>query len=104
MTVVTTPSSTIHPARKGPRPVTANDMWAIPRVGVPAPSSDGQICIVPVTTYNLEKNVGLSRLWLLPLDGSEPRALTAADRTSAEPALSPDGRWLAYESDESGEQ
>ena len=41
-------------------------------------------------------------IWLLPLDGGAPRPIltTPANETSA--AISPDGRWLAYQSDESG--
>ena len=34
-------------------------------------------------------------LWLVPLDG-EPRQLTQTDGTEAEPAVSPDGRSIAY--------
>lgn len=36
-------------------------------------------------------------LWLAPVDGSAPRNLTAANpATDTMPAVSPDGRWLAY--------
>lgn len=35
--------------------------------------------------------------------GEGPRDLLASDADEAEPALSPDGRWLGYTSDESGE-
>ncbi|BEV02431.1 S9 family peptidase [Novosphingobium olei] len=36
-------------------------------------------------------------LWWAPIDGSTPRNLTAANKaTDAGPAVSPDGRWLAY--------
>ena len=36
--------------------------------------------------------------------GSEPRALIATAFTEGRPALSPDERWLAYESDETGQR
>ncbi len=43
-------------------------------------------------------------LWLLPLDGSgENRIYRATEYLEADPALSPDGRWVAYASDESGQ-
>jgi dipeptidyl aminopeptidase/acylaminoacyl peptidase len=96
MTVLSTPSTTIHPARHGTRAITAQDLWSIPRVGAPEPAHDGSACVVPVTTYDLEKNVGRSRLWWVPVDGGAPRPLTSAERSSGEPALSPDGRWLAF--------
>jgi Tol biopolymer transport system component len=47
-------------------------------------------------------------VWVLPLDGSSPaRAISVFDDPEyfgqILPALSPDGRWLAYASPESGE-
>ena len=48
MSVMTAPSTLLHPARKGPRPFTAEDLWAIPRVGAPVPSPDGRaVAVVP---------------------------------------------------------
>jgi Tol biopolymer transport system component len=53
-----------------------------------------------------------SDIWLLPVDfsGADPRAtgnpepLLKTQFNERGPVFSPDGRWLAYESDESGEQ
>ncbi len=96
MSVMTTPSTVLYPARKGPRPFTAEDLWVIPRVGAPVASPDGRTLAVPVTTCDMEKNEGRSRLWLLPVAGGEPRALTAPEHSSAAPAFSPDSRRLAF--------
>jgi len=42
-------------------------------------------------------------IWQLPLqEGGKPRALMATQFNELDPAVSPDGRWLAYRSDESG--
>jgi Tol biopolymer transport system component len=42
-------------------------------------------------------------IWALPLDGSGPaRPVLHSAASELHPTLSPDGRWLAYESDESG--
>ena len=42
-------------------------------------------------------------IWLLPLDGEKtPQALVRTQFVEQSAALSPNGRWLAYESDESG--
>src|SRR4249920_1402418 len=95
MTVMSAPTTSLHPARKGPRNVTAEDLWKIPRVGAPAPAPDGSGCAVPVTVWNLEKNESRTRIWWVPLTG-EPRALTTEEVSSAEPAFSPDGKRLAF--------
>jgi dipeptidyl aminopeptidase/acylaminoacyl peptidase len=96
MSVMTTPSTVLYPARKGPRPFTAEDLWAIPRVGAPVPSPDGATLAVPVTTYDIEKNEGRGRIWLVPAKGGEPRPLTAPEFSSGSPAFAPDGRRLAF--------
>jgi serine/threonine-protein kinase len=41
-------------------------------------------------------------VWLLPLDGSEPRALVETPAREIDGRFSPDGRWFAYESDQDG--
>jgi len=60
----------------------------------------------PDGRYLLLANVGLEHgndVWMLDLErGGEPRPLLEGPHTLAMPALSPDMRWLAYASDESG--
>jgi serine/threonine-protein kinase len=41
-------------------------------------------------------------LWLIPATGGEPQRLTSSPATEVSPAISGDGRWLAYQSDETG--
>ncbi|HET9325983.1 MAG TPA: S9 family peptidase [Candidatus Eisenbacteria bacterium] len=102
MTLVANAFSTLHPARspQGLRPMTAEDLWTIPRVGSPIPSPKGDILAVCVTTYDLEKNQGRGRIWLVPCEADrppgEPRPLTSADVSSGEPSFSPDGKRLAF--------
>ena len=88
-------SSRVHPARTGPRPMTAEDLWQLPRVGAPAPAPDGTACAVTVTTWDLGKNESRSRIWWLPLEGAA-RPLTSDEVSSSEPTISPDGRMLAF--------
>ncbi len=96
MTVTAVPSTLLYPARRGAHPITAHDLWTMPRVGSPVPSPDGRWLAVPVTLYDLEANLGRGRIWLVPSDGGEPRVLTAAEVSSLEPAFSPDGKRLAF--------
>ena len=90
------PFTVLHQARnQGQRPMTAEDLWRMSRVGSPAPAPDGSFVIVPVTTYNMDENRGRTRLWRVPVNG-EPRPLTGEEASSTEPALSPDGKRLLY--------
>jgi dipeptidyl aminopeptidase/acylaminoacyl peptidase len=97
MTVLATPLATLHPARKGPRPMTAEDVWQLPRVGTPQPAPDGRFAIVPVTLWNIEKNEPRTRLWRVALEGgAAPVAITTPDASASDPRISPDGRQVAF--------
>jgi dipeptidyl aminopeptidase/acylaminoacyl peptidase len=96
MTVMTPAMNVLHPARKAARPMTAEDLWAIPRVGAPVLSPDGSWLAVGVTTYDLEKNEGRGRIWRVSTKDGEARALTSEEVASGEPAISPDGTQLAF--------
>ncbi|MCH7476162.1 MAG: PD40 domain-containing protein, partial [Gemmatimonadetes bacterium] len=41
-------------------------------------------------------------IWLLPLDGGDPTVYRNTEFSEKSPAFSPDGRWIAYSSNESG--
>ena len=88
------------------RTLTADDLWRIPRVGAPVPSSFGTRVIVPVTTYSGEKEEGTTRLFLVATgsEGPVPRALTTADASSGQPAFSPDGTTVAFVRKPGGEK
>ncbi len=82
------------PAR---RAMTPDLLWTLPRVGSPAPTPAGRRAVVGVTTYDLENNEGLERLWLIRADGANPpRALTDDQRSAHGAAVSPDGRRVAF--------
>ena len=87
------------------KPLTVDDLWALPRVGTPAPSPDGSRLVVPVTTYDLDTDKGTTRLWEMPSDASKAGAggrddpavaLTTAEASSGSPAWSPDGTCIAF--------
>jgi len=97
MAVTSTPVSTLYPARRGTRPVNAEDLWTVPRVGAPVAFPDGQALVVPVTRWILEKNE--SRTQLYRVASGTPGAavpITTPDASAAEPRVSPDGKQLAF--------
>jgi dipeptidyl aminopeptidase/acylaminoacyl peptidase len=82
-----------------PRRLTIDDLWAIPRVGAPAPAPDGSFVVVGVTTYPTVGDEGRERLYLVPTGERgerTPRPLTAPDVSSSQPSVSPDGKRLAF--------
>lgn len=74
------------------RPITVDDLWALPRVGMPAVAPDGERFVVPVTSWPEGEDGSVTRLWLMP----GKRALTPADVSSTQPAWSSDGTRLAF--------
>jgi dipeptidyl aminopeptidase/acylaminoacyl peptidase len=78
------------------RPMTAQDLWSMGRVGAPAVSPDGRNVVYTVTHYDLETDRGRTHLWLVPVAGGEPRQLTHGDASASSPAWSPDGRSIAF--------
>ena len=44
-------------------------MWALKRLADPAITPDGATAVLPVTTYDIGENKGLTDLWLIPVAG-----------------------------------
>ena len=47
---------------------------------------------------------GRNNLWLVPAEGGWPMQLTVSDQRQTAPAWSPDGTWIAYQSDYDGDE
>jgi dipeptidyl aminopeptidase/acylaminoacyl peptidase len=88
--------TTVHAARRGARPVAAEDLWTLPRLGAPAVFPDGSHLIVPVTRWLLEKNEPRTQFYRVAIAGGDPVAITSPDVSAAEPRISPDGKQLAF--------
>jgi dipeptidyl aminopeptidase/acylaminoacyl peptidase len=79
------------------RGVTAEDYLAFETAGDPQISPDGVTVAYTVTTIDAKTNRRVSRIWMMPLDGSQrPIALTSEGASSSFPRWSPDGHYLSF--------
>ncbi|MEO8063488.1 MAG: S9 family peptidase [Pseudomonadota bacterium] len=79
-----------------PRQMTAEKMWAFKRLGEPVITPDGTQAILPVTTYDIADNKGLTDLWMWPVAGGPARQLTSDKASDTQATVSPDGKWVAF--------
>ena len=83
-------------AEAGRRPITAQDLWAVKRVGAPALSPDGRRAAISVQEWSIAKNKPVARIWLVDVAGGATRRLTNSDASDTAPAWSSDGTRLAF--------
>ena len=84
------------PAPDASRLLTAEKMWALKRLGDPSITPDGKTAVLPVTTYDVKENKGLTDLWLIPVAGGPARQLTSDKASDNQQTVSPDGKWIAF--------
>ncbi len=85
-----------------PRAFSADDLVRLERVLTPKLSPDGKMVVYTLRRTDFDANTGNLNLWLLTLDGSDPRQLTRADGNHSEPSWSRDGRSIYFLSTRSG--
>jgi len=90
-------------ARTG-RPITAEDLLALKVANDPQCSPDGSRVVCLLTTVDADANKYETHLWIVPLDGGAPRALTTVSGRDMSPRWSPDGEQIAFISDRSGDK
>ncbi|RKG99525.1 S9 family peptidase [Corallococcus sp. CA053C] len=85
-----------------PRPFNQQDLVTMRRVSGPRVSPDGRQVAFVLRSTDLEANRGRTDLWLVNLDGTNLRQLTAHADNDAEPVWAPDGKSLFFLSSRGG--
>ena len=83
-------------------PFNVRDLVAFDRIAEPAVSPDGKYVAFTVSSLDLDANKRRSDLWMVGIDGSNPKQLTRDPAGDSGPAWFPDGRWIWFLSSRSG--
>jgi len=87
-----------------PRGLTIEDLASMDRVGSPVLSPDASRVVYTVRATNMEKNRGITQLWMIDLKAAKPAPvqLTQHDASSSQPQWSPSGDAIYFVSGRSG--
>lgn len=95
--------SMIAAAQGAGRPLEIADMFRFVRISDPQVSPDGMTVAWVETRVDLTANKSTSAIWTAPIQGGAPSRLTWTEKKDRTPRWSPDGKWLLFESNRSGD-
>jgi dipeptidyl aminopeptidase/acylaminoacyl peptidase len=84
-------------------PLTFDDLIGFGRVSDPQISPDGKWIVYVVTRQLKEENKSTGNIFITPVSGGEPKQLTNAPGSNANPCWMPDGKTIAFVSSRDGE-
>ncbi len=85
------------------RPIMIDDLLKVRRVSDPQVSPDGHWIAYTIADTDKAANKRINQIYLISIDGGEPRQLTNEKQSSSSPRWSPDGKHLAFVSARDGE-
>ena len=83
---------------QGEESLSLERLYMTRQVGDTAWSPDGKNIVF------VSNITGRNNLWLVPAEGGWPTQLTVSNQRQTHPTWSPDGRWIAYQSDYDGDE
>ncbi len=83
-------------AQTAKHPFTFEDMMKLKRIDEPVPSPDGKWVVFSATDVDLEANIKIAHLWIVPASGGESRRLNETPNHEERPRFSPDGKRLIW--------
>ncbi|MGB7922067.1 MAG: S9 family peptidase [Pyrinomonadaceae bacterium] len=88
--------ASVATAQQTARPFTINDLINVRRVSDPQVSPDGRTIAYTIADTDKAANKRTTQIYLLPIEGGEPKQITTGDKSSSSPRWSPDGKWIAF--------
>lgn len=90
------------PALAAGRAMTIDDLLGVKSVSDPQVSPDGKLVVYVLSELDRATEKSNSDLYLIPVEGGEPRRLTTSSGADNHPRWSPDGKTIAFNSSRGG--